>query len=78
MEKFQLFKFLIDKQDENAFTSNYLQKSLFFKWHKSDKNGFFWLLFICVSKLRKNAIKLRFPDMIWKIAYVSQRVTKKR
>lgn len=39
---------------------------------------FFWLLSICVSKLRRGSIKLRFPDMIWKIAYVSQRAIKKR
>lgn len=30
MEKFQLFKILIDKKDENAFRSNYLQKKVYF------------------------------------------------
>lgn len=30
MEKFQLFKILIDKEDENAFRSNYLQKKFIF------------------------------------------------
>lgn len=42
------------------------------------KMDFFWLPSICVSKLRRSSIKLRFPEMIWKIAYVSQIVTKKK
>lgn len=67
MEKFQLFKILIDKKDENAFRSNYLQKKVYFLNDTGQIKMdffFFWLLSICVSKLRRSSIKLRFPDMI--------------